>query len=300
VKQLAAGLQEHLDSGATTLVWCWRVTRKDGVVLGFTEHDKAIVFDGTAFEPESGMTASEVEATLGLSVDNLEVEGLLTSDAITEEDIVAGLYDDAAVEIWRVNWANPEQRDLHKTGSLGETTRGKTTFQAEFRGMSAKLQQPQGRLYQYTCDADLGDERCGVDLESPTYKGAGGVVATDGSHVITASGLGSYDDRWFDRGTLTFTYGANAGLSFEVKSHRIQGATVVLTLWLTTVFPIVEDDTFEVRAGCDKTFATCKAKFNNAVNFRGFPHMPGNEFVISYANPGDPGQDGEGNFNGAD
>lgn len=298
MKQLAAGLQAHLDTGATTLAWCWRVIRKDGVVLGFTEHDRTITFDGTNFEPESGMTATEVESTLGLSVDNLEVQGLITSDVITEEELVAGIYDDAAVEIWRVNWANVAQRDLHKTGSLGETTRGKTSFRAEFRGLSSKLQQAQGRLFQHTCDADLGDARCGVNLSSSTYKGSGAVTATDGSHTVNTSGLGGYADRWFDRGTLTFTSGENDGLSFEVKSHRIQGSTVVLTFWLTAIFPIEDGDTFEVTAGCDKTFASCKAKFGNAVNFRGFPHMPGNEFVIAYANPGDPGNDGSGLFNG--
>jgi uncharacterized phage protein (TIGR02218 family) len=112
MKILPAGLQAHLDSDATTLAWCWRLTRRDGVKLGFTDHDRDVAFDGTTFEAAAGFTASEITDSVGLSVDNLEVESALSSDRLSEDDLAAGLYDDARVEIFRVNWQAPEQRIL--------------------------------------------------------------------------------------------------------------------------------------------------------------------------------------------
>ncbi|MCB1485390.1 MAG: DUF2163 domain-containing protein, partial [Hyphomicrobiaceae bacterium] len=161
MKDLTPGLQAHLDSGTTTLCWCWRLTRKDGTVQGFTDHDRALSFDSTTFEASSGFTASEITDALGLSVDNLEVTGALSSASLSEEDLAAGRYDDARVEIFRVNWQNPDERVVMRTGSLGEVRRADNSFTAEVRGLAHYLQQPKGRLFQYTCDADLGDARCG-------------------------------------------------------------------------------------------------------------------------------------------
>src|SRR5207249_5194788 len=145
--------------------------RNDGVTLGFTDHDEAVTFDGITYEAVSGFTASEVQSTLGLAVDNLTVLGALSSTTINEHDLAAGLYDNAAIEIWRVNWAASDQRVLMRKGNLGEVKRGKTAFQAEVRGLAHLLNQPMGRAYGYSCDADLGDARCTIDLTDPVYRG---------------------------------------------------------------------------------------------------------------------------------
>lgn len=110
MKSLNAALQSHLDEGTTTLAWCWRITRADGVTFGFTDHDRTMSFDGTGFEPESGLTASEVRSGSDLSVDAQDAQGVLSSDRITETDILDGRWDAAVVEVWRVNWANPSAR----------------------------------------------------------------------------------------------------------------------------------------------------------------------------------------------
>ena len=138
------------------MCWCWRLTRRDGVKLGFTDHDRDVIFDGTTFEAAAGFTASEMRDSVGLSVDNLEVTSALTSERLAEADLVAGLYDDARVEIFRVNWTAPEQLLLMRSGSLGEVRRAAGAFAAEVRGLAHYLQQPKGRLFQFTCDADLG------------------------------------------------------------------------------------------------------------------------------------------------
>lgn len=283
MKALSPELAAHLASGATTLCWCWRLTRRDGTKLGFTDHDRPVTFDGTTFEAAAGFTASEIKDSVGLSVDNLEVSSALTSDQLVEADLAGGLYDDAKIEIFRVNWADPSQRILMRAGSLGQVKRTGIAFTGEVRGLAHYLQQTQGRLYQYTCDADVGDRRCGVALSSPAYTGSGALLSVITARSFTVSGLGAYANDWFTRGLLTFTSGAASGQPIEVKTHAVSASTgaVTVELWSAARLPLSAGQTFTVTAGCDKTIATCNAKFANSLNHRGFPTIPGNDFVVS-------------------
>jgi uncharacterized phage protein (TIGR02218 family) len=291
MRTIDSGLAAHLAGGATTLCRCWKVTRSDGSVLGFTDHDCALAFDGTDYEPESGLDASEDTGATGFAIGGLEATGALSSERLTAEDLAAGLYDHAEVRVYLVNWTTPDERHLLRLGHLGEVTREDGTFRAEVRGLAAELDQPSGRIFRHACDADLGDTRCGVDLTSEAFRGSGTVTGATGRRRLTASGLDAYDAGWFERGKLVWLTGANAGRAIEVRAHRIAGGMVSLELWQAMAAEMTAGDTFTVTAGCDKLFATCAAKFDNAVNFRGFPHMPGNDFVLSYARAGD-GNDG--------
>jgi uncharacterized phage protein (TIGR02218 family) len=292
MKTLPSGLAAHLASGATTLAWCWRVMRADGAVFGFTDHDRDITFDMTNFEAASGFTGTDIRQSIGLSVDNIDVTGALQSDRLNDADLAAGLFDDARVEIWRVNWAEPDQRVLMMSGSIGEVKRGETAFTAELRSLAHALGQAQGRTYQYACDATLGDPRCGVDLDDPAYKGAGIVTEAATAYLFTASGLSAFTDGWCTGGLVSWTAGANSGRQMEVKRFSLSGASAEIELWRSMASAIAPGDSFSVTAGCDKTFATCKAKFANGVNFRGFPHMPGNKYLLAFPASGDPGNDG--------
>ena len=283
MKNLSPALQAHLESGATTLCWSWRLTRRDGVRLGFTDHDRTLTFDGTDFEAAAGFTASQMKDAVGLSVDNLEVESALSSGRLGEHDLAAGLYDEAHVEIWRVNWSDTAQRVLMRTGSLGEVRRSGLAFSAEIRGLSHYLQEPGGRLYQYGCDADVGDRRCGIALASPAFSGSGFVVTILSPRSFAASRLDAYSMGWFTRGLLTFRSGENAGRSIEVKLHQASAGFAKLELWQEPASDLSIGDAFDVTAGCDKLFTTCREKFLNAANFRGFPHMPGNDFLSQIA-----------------
>ncbi len=230
MKNLSEPLAAHLASGATTLCHCWRLTRGDGAVMGFTDHDRAVEFDGVAYEAVSGLAASEAVSSLGLGVDNLDVAGALDSERIAEADILAGRYDDARVEVFVVNWAAPEQRILMFTGRVGELTRRGAAFLAELRGLAQQLGQVRGRIYPHLCDAELGDGRCGVDLDVPAFAGEGVVTAVADDRTVEASGLADFAEGWFRGGRLAWTSGANAGLSVAVKSHGIEGETARLEL----------------------------------------------------------------------
>ena len=153
----AAALDAHLATGTTQVARCWAVTRRDGMRYGFTDHDMKIVFENIEFKPETGLTATALSQTTGLSVDNTEAVGALSDAAITEEDITAGRFDGAEVQAWLVQWDAPENRVLQFRGSLGELTRANGAFTAELRGLAEAMNSATGRVYLRPCAAVLGD-----------------------------------------------------------------------------------------------------------------------------------------------
>lgn len=291
MKYLSPGLAAHLAGGVTTLCHCWQVARKDGTVMGFTDHDRDVVIDTVTYRAASGFTATAVEDQLGLAVSNLDVEGALSSAAITESDLASGLYDDAAITIMRVNWRDTTQRVVVRSGFLGQVSRGETVFTAELRGLAAKLDQTAGRVFQRACAWELGDSRCTVDLAAAANHGAGTVVSVVSAFEFTASTLSSFASGIFSRGRIVWITGANAGLAIEVKAHTQESPNSRLTLFLPMPRTIQAGDAFAITAGCDKALATCRDRFSNVTNFGGFPHMPGNDFAFSYAAQGS-GNDG--------
>jgi uncharacterized phage protein (TIGR02218 family) len=286
-KSLSTALQTHLDSGTTTMALCWKIIRQDGLIQGFTEHDEDLVVAGQTYQARSGFSASQVAQTLGLSVDNLNVEGAISSDTINEDDLANGDYDSAEVILTWANWADTTQYTILSRGYIGEVKRGETAFSAEFRSLVTKLGQRTGRTYQRTCDAQLGDARCKINLNLAAYKGTGSVTSASGRNLIV-SGLSSFASDWFTHGLITFTSGACAGQTFEVKKHS--GTSVLL--WDIPPNTILSADAFTITAGCKQDFATCKAKFANQLNFQGFPYVPGTDRLTEYPVTGQGGMDG--------
>ena len=282
MRSLPLGLQASLSAGVTTLAHCWRLVRQDGVALGFTDHDRDLAFDGISFEALAGMTASAINASNTLNIDTTDISGALQSDYLNDDDLSAGLYDNAALTLFLVDWSNPDDRDIIFAGSIGEVSRGKTQFVAEMRGLSHALNQPTGRLYARSCDADLGDARCGVDLTSPTFRGVGLVTAVDSDSAFAAGGLDGFANGWFEKGRVMWISGLNRGGVMEVKFHLNDGSLTSLALWETMPRDIAVGDAFEIVAGCDKSTDACSAKFGNLTNFRGFPFLTGNDILSAY------------------
>ena len=278
MKSVSVALKSHLALEVTTLATCWKVTLKiprpsDGKqVFGFTDHAADLVVDSVTYVASTGYTASAIQTSGALNVDNLEVDGGLDSEAITETDILAGLWDFADIEIFQVNYADLTQGTMKlRKGNLGEVRTGRGTFVAELRGMMQKLQQATGYLVLPGCNADLGDARCGVNLS--LFTNTTSVTSVVSNSFFVASALASQPNGWYNGGKLTWLTGNNAGLSMEVKSFSTASAEFVLTIPMP--FEVQAGASFSVYAGCDKSLATCVSKFNNVVNFRGFPHLPG-------------------------
>ncbi len=281
MRSVPPALQAKLDSGVTTLANCWALTRRDGVVQGFTDHDEDLVVNGILCRAGTGFTASEATGRFDLSVDGAEISGALADDSLSEADLAAGRYDAATVDTWLVDWSEPSLKVLIARSTLGEVKREDEAFTAELRGLADALSQYSGRLYTARCGADLGDARCTIDLTVAGRHGAGSVIRVDSTSLILVDGLWSFAEGVFSAGRLLWTGGANAGLAVEIKDHRFEPDGVRLSLWQAMPESIASGDTFTLTAGCDKQFTTCRDRFANTINFRGFPQIPGNDFIIA-------------------
>ena len=288
MRAIDPALQARLDGGATHLCRCWLVRRRDGVAFGFTDHDRDIGFEGSVFRASSGMDASALQSATGLSVDNGQAVGALSGAAVSEADIRAGKYDRAELWHWRVDWERPELRVLMFRGQFGEIRRADGAFEVELRGLAEALNAPVGRSVLRSCDRVLGDAKCGLDTGLPGFSGEGEVVAGGAeAGEVRASGLGGFADGWFTHGALSWLSGANAGETLAVKRDRLGvGGARSLTFWQEPGRSVAAGDCFRLVAGCDKRAETCHAKFDNYLNFRGFPHIPGDDWVTAYPKDG--------------
>lgn len=290
-RNISAALAAHLAGEVTTLATLWLVTLADSTVLAFTDHDEDIEFGGVTYASASGYTATDVASGCTLEVDNLDLEGALISPSITEADLRAGVWDGAAIRITLVNWADLTMGGLvQRVGHLGEVTIERGRYKAELRGLIQAYSTTIVELTSPGCRAAFGDARCGINLTgSPSTFGgspsqaifvsgtvtaiaADQVTLSDAARTESAHASGS---GWWAGGKLTWTSGANAGLSMEVKSNT-SGS---LVLALPMPYAVGAGDSYTLTAGCDKTIGTC-GEFGNIVNFRGEPYLRGNDVLV--------------------
>lgn len=282
-KTIGGSLSTHIAGEVTTLATMFKLTRRDGTVLTMTSHDRPLDYPlgspSYTYSPMNSFDASSVETTSGMNVDNLDALILLDSDLLTEADLKAGLYRYAAIEIFIVNWADLTMGDvILRVGTIGQTqlNRSSGTFDAELRGRMQPLQETIGRVYGALCDARLGDSRCTFDLASRTQSGIVTVAAN--RRAFSVNGI---SEDVFNGGLVTWTSGLNDGLTMEVKLWSGSPADTV-ELFDSMPFNIVVGDTFTMSPGCDRNLSTCRDQFNNVVNFRGFPFIPGRDAVLRY------------------
>ncbi|WP_416368281.1 DUF2163 domain-containing protein [Tritonibacter mobilis] len=274
------GLNTHLKSGATTVCRAWAVRRTDGVTLGFTDHDRDLSFDGMTFRAGTGLSARSLMQSTGLAVDNSEALGALSSDAVREADIESGRYDGAEVRAWLVNWADTTERALQFRGSLGEIRRAGGAFEAELRGLTEALNQPLGRVFQKPCSAVLGDAACKFDLSTAGYAVEIDVETLRDGQLFAWASLDGFAPGWFTGGRLTVLGGAGAGLWAPIRSDSLN-ARREITLWQPIRADIQPGDLVRLSAGCDKRQSTCRLKFDNLVNYQGFPDIPGEDWMVA-------------------
>jgi uncharacterized phage protein (TIGR02218 family) len=284
-------LVKHLATGTTTIARAWALTRADGVVLGFTDHDRDLVFEGVTFGAEAGLTARALEQVTGLAVDNSEAVGALRDAGLSEADIMAGRYDGAALTIWQVNWQDVSQRQVLFRGTLGEITRTGDAFRAELRGLSDALGQQGGRVYHAACSAVLGDGACRFDTAAPGYS-VELPLADIQEDALVFPDTGSFAQGWFTHGRMTVQSGAAQGLVGLIRLDRSDATTRFITPWEKLRAPLLPGDRFLLEAGCDKQASTCRNKFGNFLNFRGFPHIPGEDWLSAYPKAGQPNAGG--------
>lgn len=286
-----SGLAGRHEGGTSLICRAWVLKRRDGRVFGFTDHDCELVVDGVACTAASGLTASAMERATGLSVDNVEAVGALSHDGITEADIRAGRWDEAAVTAYLVDWSDPTAFEIVFRGTIGEIAWGAGAFTAELRGLSEALNRARGRVYQHRCDAVFGDGRCGMNVAAPQYHADVALLGAEDDRVLMLPGLPGHAPGWFERGRIEVLDGDAEGLTEQIKSDRARDGGRRLELWSAIRAPLRAGDRVRLIAGCDKRAETCRTKFDNFLNFRGFPDIPGDDWLMTYPSAGG-GNDG--------
>ena len=270
-----------MSSAATTLARLWSVIRRDGAVFGFTDHDRDLLMDGVRFRAGTGLTAGAIERSTGLAVDNTSAAGALSDAGITEADIAAGRFDGAEVTAWEADWTDVSKRRVTFRGTFGEVTRGGGAFEVELRGLSEALNRPRGRVFQTLCPAVLGDADCGVDLNAAGLSTEMALEEVDEAELSWAA-FDAFETGWFERGRVVVLDGAAAGMSEAIRRDVDTSGGRRIELWASLAVRPAPGDRVRIEAGCDKRFATCRAKFANGARFRGFPDIPGEDWLTSY------------------
>lgn len=292
MKTISNALKDHIGQQVTTLCTCWEVRRKDGVNMFFTDLDSAILFGGNVYLPAVGYKKTAVASSSDMSVDNMDVEGLLDDDSITAEDLRAGKFNMAEIRVFIINWEDPSMGILRvRRGSFGEVkVLPNGTFKTELRGLNQALTQTIGDVTSPECRHDLGDPGCGINIDGDGWPRVG--VVTDildranFTFLITDDAgedpRAAADDTWYRGGVMTWTSGANAGRNIEVKTCTHADSHIELFLRMDA--DIALGDEFILRPGCDKRRATCFAKFHNVVNMDAEPDKPGQDLLTQYPN----------------
>jgi uncharacterized phage protein (TIGR02218 family) len=237
MKSVSASLATHLAGLVTTLATCWHITRPDGREFFFTDHDRDVLFEGEVYKASSGYSRTAIANDSGLGVDNLDVEGVFDSESITEEELRAGLFDQAEVRVFLVNWADPSMGALRmRRGWFGEVVlTEQEVFRTELRGMTQALSQQIGELYSPECRADLGDHRCKVPIHPPVIERETAYAAGDIVRVATTSGTGSqvFEDRIYACAVAGITASVQPAYDVGIGQQTADGTAVfeALAAW---------------------------------------------------------------------
>ncbi|NUT00728.1 MAG: DUF2163 domain-containing protein [Sphingomonas sp.] len=262
-----------MSGGISALAFCWKIERQDGAGIALTSHDESVEREGIAYRPDPGVIPAAITRSLGLEPHSAEVAGALSSEALTERDLQLGRWDGARIMLAAIDWQDEAVEPTRLIGGeLGEVSLKDTSFSVELRGAASRLLEPICPTTSPECRAQLGDKKCRVNLAGRSVRAK--VVAVEGLWIQTDVPL----DERFLFGRLRHVSGDNCGASSVILG--VDGNKVrVRDLPRVSV---VSGCVIELREGCDKRFETCVTRFRNAANFRGEPHLPGNDLLTRY------------------
>lgn len=264
----------------STWTTCIKIRKTDGSSIGLTDLDTDINIDGLNYITASGYNASTYSTNSSLSVNYADVEGLLGVAGITREQIRAGVFDFAEIELFIYDYEDKVLVKKLATGNWGESKLVDNRYMAEFRSLTQRMQQSVGKLYTPHCTADFGDSKCKVNKNSLTEIGS---ITLVNSRLNIVDTTRTEVDSYWKNGVITFTSGDNVGRKFEIVDSKADGT---ITLFLPLSFPAQIGDAYSIAPGCDKTFDTCRNTYSNGLNFRGFPHIPGTLEILRIGKEG--------------
>lgn len=279
MKTISPALAAHLRQSVTTMCTCWRVERRDGRIFGFTTHARDLVIDGVRYAARSSFAPTALDGAEDLSVANMEVQGVLDDAALTEADMIRGLWNYAWVYVFEVNYTDLSMGAMVlRVGTLGQVTTRRGAFTAELRGLAQPLQQAWGEVYSLTCRARYGDERCKIDIEAMRVSVTVAAVDPTAPRRIFWTSASGMADGWATAGKVLFTSGNADGYWREVGVH---GAAERIELAEPLPITFAPGDALWLYPGCTKTLQACKDK-GNVINMRAEPYLPGPDVALDY------------------
>lgn len=279
MKGASANLAAEFRKEVASYAMFYRVTRSDGVVMGFSDHDMPLTIDGVWYEAEAGMSGTAIRSMADLAADNMEVSGVITSDRVTARDLLGGRYDYARVKIFMANPRALADGIIQLPGfRIGSVSVAGVGFSADLLGIGHQFDQEIVEITSPGCRYDLGDARCTKSI----------------AHLIESSSVESAPDRrvFFDSaraeaagywraGRVLWTTGENAGLIGTIKESSLGQ----IELMLPMSFDIAPGDDYDIEPGCDKTIEACADVYDNVPNFGGEPHVPGPMRALAFRVP---------------
>jgi len=280
-RAISVALQAHLESEEQTVALCWRILRKDGTNYYYTDHDDPIVYSTNTYTPIASGSPSNYRQGSNLNPSNMDLDMSFGPSSGRDVELRAGLFDYAEVWTFRINWADVSMGIVKLAyGRLGEVEIRDNQARIELRSLTQLLAVNIGRIYTPECDATFGDARCAVAMAGYTKAGTVGAVTSRKVFVIGGAAAGQVVD-YYNYGKITFLTGLNTGITMQIEDYTVAN---VITLLEPMPYTVVNGDTATLYAGCDRRFATCKTRFSNKDNFRGFPHIPGMDKALTVPN----------------
>lgn len=297
-RTLSAGLATHVASHSHTRCKMLLLVLTDGTKIGITDHDKDVIYNlgsgAVTYDSGTGVLASDVSMSASLDADNYEVTGPI-NDTFTLTELLGGRFDNARASLFEVNWKSlGDGAAKFLIGNVREIRIEGGKFIFEVRSDVDRYNQTVGRVLANNCDADFGDARCGA---TPTVESETVVAVTDAMRFTVTNG-GSHADDFFNLGIVTPTSGANDGTRpVEIVNWEDNGdGTASVELFTPLVAAPAIGDGFDIQNGCSKArksdtvgVPTCLG-YNNVINFRGFPEIPGSDQALRAAVPGEGDQ----------
>jgi uncharacterized phage protein (TIGR02218 family) len=281
MRTVSTAMQAHLENEVQTLALCWKIQRRDGAVYGYTDHDEPIVYDGTTYTPIEAGTPSDYRQNSALTADNIDFDMVFGSTSGRDAELRAGVWDFAQIWTFKINWEDTSTATgIVKLayGRLGEIQIQDNFAKIELRTLTQQLSNTIGSIYTPECRTSLGTTLCKIGTTSTVYTRTGTISAVTDQKTFTVTGdAAGQIDGFFDYGSLTFASGGNSGIEIQITDYT---TTNVITLYEEAPYTLSTGVTFSAVAGCDRRWVTCKDRFSNKDNFRGFPHIPGMDAAL--------------------
>ncbi|MDD2839556.1 MAG: DUF2163 domain-containing protein [Rickettsiales bacterium] len=277
MKTIADDLKTNFERNTTNIIKCWKITLKDDMVIGFTTNNENFTYNEIIYNSFSSNDITNIKTNLDIEEDSFEFSNIISSSLISANDILAGKYDNALIEIFLLDIKNQiNGKVILLTGTVSDMECKGDIFTAKVKGLKDKINKTIGEVYSPLCRCSFCDTKCGLDKTNLTFSATITNVLDDVSFITNNETILNQSSGYFDNGIIEFTSGNNDGQKIEIKQYA--NGTFILSLNLPN--ELMAGDDFNVITGCNKQFTTCCNKFSNAINFRGEPHLPGMKILL--------------------